>query len=213
MSADDPGGIRPPAPASAAEASGEACGADGPADYARACIAHLVCGRPLPAAPGHPLFATRSACFVSLKKHGELRGCIGTLEPAEPSLAAEIARNARSAAFHDPRFQRLREPEVDDLTCSVDVLSPSEPCTIGDLAPARYGVIVACGFRRGVLLPDLDGVDTVGQQVGIALQKAGIAADEPFAVARFTVRRFREGDTCEGGTCAGEHEHHGEGDA
>ncbi len=195
------------------ETAGDACAAGGPADYARACIARLVCGRRLPAPPEHRSFATRAACFVSLKKHGELRGCIGTLEPAEPHLAAEIARNARSAAFHDPRFHRLREHEVEDLTCSVDVLSPSEPCTLGDLAPERYGVIVVCGYRRGVLLPDLEGVNTVGQQVGIALQKAGIAADEPFAVARFTVQRFREGDTCEEGSCVGERAHHAEGDA
>jgi AmmeMemoRadiSam system protein A len=178
-------------------------GASGPADYARACIEQLVRGRPVPQAPSQPLFATRSACFVSLKKRGQLRGCIGTLEPAEPTLGAEIARNARSAAFHDPRFHRLREDELADLECSVDVLSTSEVCALADLAPERYGVIVACDYRRGVLLPELDGVDTVGQQVGIALQKAGIDVDECYEIERFTVQRFHEGDTCDDGTCVG----------
>lgn len=178
-------------------------GEAGPADYARGCIERLVGGHPVPEAPRHPLFATRSACFVSLKKHGALRGCIGTLEPAEPNLAAEIARNSRSAAFHDPRFHRLREDELVDLEYTVDVLGPTESCALADLAPKRYGVIVACDYRRGVLLPGLDGVDTVGQQVGIALQKAGISTEECFEIERFLVRRFREGDSAEAGTCVG----------
>jgi MEMO1 family protein len=175
----------------------------GPADYARACVLCLVGGRPLPTPPGHPLFAERSACFVSLKKGGQLRGCIGTLQPAENTLAGEIARNARAAAFHDPRFHRLRLDELGDLTCSVDVLSPSEPCELTDLDSGHYGVIVACDYRRGVLLPDLEGVDSVGEQVGIALQKAGIDVHECFSIERFTVRRFREGELADGGTCVG----------
>jgi AmmeMemoRadiSam system protein A len=135
---------------------------------------------------------------VSLKKGGQLRGCIGTLEPAEADLGAEIARNARSAAFDDPRFSAVREDELAALTCSVDVLSPSEPCTLKDLDPRVYGVIVASGYRRGVLLPDLEGIDTPGQQVGVALQKAGIRPDEDFSIRRFTVTRFREGDQSDG---------------
>jgi AmmeMemoRadiSam system protein A len=166
----------------------------GPADYARACVAAHVNGRPVPPPPDHPLFARPAACFVSLKEHGDLRGCIGTLEPAEASLGLEIVRNAYSAAFHDPRFFRVRPEEVERLTCSVDVLSASEPCRLDDLDPKLYGVIVRVGARRGVLLPDLDGVDDVSQQVAIALQKAGILPNEPFDVARFTVTRYREGD-------------------
>ena len=169
-------------------------GPPGPADYAGACVASCVLGRPLPAVPDHPFFRRRAACFVTLKKHGQLRGCIGTLEPAEPHLGAEIARNARSAAFHDPRFHRVRADELADLTCSVDVLSPSEPCAVADLDPAVYGVIVLAGFRRGVLLPDLQGVDTVEQQVDIALQKAGIDRAEAFTVERFTVTRCHQGE-------------------
>jgi len=166
----------------------------GPADYARACVESVVLGRPLRPPPGHFFFARRAACFVSLKKHGELRGCIGTLEPAEPHLGAEIARNARSAAFHDPRFHRVRSDELAALTASVDVLSASEACTRDDLDPAVYGVIVLAGLRRGVLLPDLDGVVTVDQQVDIALQKAGIGRGEAFTMERFTVTRYREGE-------------------
>jgi AmmeMemoRadiSam system protein A len=166
----------------------------GPADYARACVQSCVLGRPLSSPPDHPLFGRRAACFVTLKKHGELRGCIGTLEPAAADLGAEIARNACSAAFHDPRFHRVRPDELPELACSVDVLSPSEPCERADLDPAVYGVIVLAGVRRGVLLPDLQGVDTVDQQVGIALEKAGIGRGEAFTCERFTVTRFREGE-------------------
>jgi AmmeMemoRadiSam system protein A len=166
----------------------------GPADYARACVDQLVRGRAAPAAPRAPLYVRPAACFVSLKKHGVLRGCIGTLEPAEPDLGQEIARNACSSAFNDPRFPAVAEEELEALTCSVDVLGPCEPCELTDLDPAVYGIVVHAGVRRGVLLPDLQGVETVSQQVRIALQKAGIRQDEPFTVERFTVTRYREGE-------------------
>lgn len=166
----------------------------GPADYARACVAAFVGGQPPPDPPDEPLYAVRAACFVSLKEHGDLRGCIGTLSPAEPDLGREIARNAHSAAFQDPRFPPVRPDELPALTVSVDVLSPSEPCRPADLDPARYGVIVMSGFRRGVLLPDLPGIDTIAHQLAVALQKAGIAPGEDFEVERFTVDRYREGE-------------------
>ncbi len=169
-------------------------GRRGPADYARACVEAYVRGEGAPPAPDDAFYARRAACFVSLKKRGELRGCIGTLTPAEPDLGAEIARNAYSAAFHDPRFTRVRPDELADLSVSVDVLGVPEACEPSDLDPSQYGVIVACGFRRGVLLPDLPGVDSVALQLDIALQKAGIAPDEDFTVERFTVERYREGE-------------------
>jgi AmmeMemoRadiSam system protein A len=175
----------------------------GPADYARACVERLVRGRAVPGAPADAFYGRASACFVSLKKHGDLRGCIGTLEPCEATLGREIARNARAAAFDDPRFPPVRDDELEALTCSVDVLSESALCSLADLDPRRYGVIVTAGFRRGVLLPDLQGVDTVTQQVGIALQKAGIGPDEPFDVYRFTVTRYREGDAAADKPAAG----------
>ena len=133
----------------------------------------------------------RAATFVSLHRNGQLRGCIGTLEPYQDSLAAEIQHNAISAATGDPRFSPLRVNELHDLEISVDVLSPAEKINdISKLDPKRYGVIVSCGQRRGVLLPDLEGVDTAEQQVAIARQKAGIRADEKYQLERFEVVRY-----------------------
>ena len=163
-----------------------------PAAYARTCVEALVSGDKAPAPPDDDLYATRAACFVSIKKHGDLRGCIGTLAPCEPTLGDEIARNAHSSAFGDPRFPPVASGELDGLSYSVDVLSDAEPCTLDDLDPRVYGVIVEAGWRRGVLLPDLAGVDTVARQVDIALQKAGISPQERFSVSRFTVTRYRE---------------------
>jgi MEMO1 family protein len=166
----------------------------GPADYARACVERLVRGEtPPPTPPGQSVFAGRAACFVSIKKSGQLRGCIGTLAPAHADLAAEIAHNARAAAFHDPRFPPVQESELEKLSYSVDVLSePERVDAVTDLDERRYGVIVRCGERRGVLLPDLAGVDSVTAQVSIALEKAGIGAHETFEMQRFTVTRYRE---------------------
>ncbi len=166
----------------------------GPASYALDCVAAYVGGRPAPPPPKAELYTRPAACFVSLKKRGELRGCIGTLTPTEPDLGRELARNAHGSAFHDPRFPPVTADELPDLTCSVDVLGRPEECELSDLDPAHYGVIVSSGWRRGVLLPDLPGVTDVARQVGIALQKAGISPNEPFAVQRFTVRRYVEGD-------------------
>lgn len=171
--------------------------APGPADYARACIDQLVRGRGVPAAPDHPLYRQRAACFVSLKKRGELRGCMGTLAPTEANLGEEIARNARAASFDDPRFEPVRPDELEALAVTVDVLSPSEECSYADLDPVRYGVIVRSGLRRGVLLPDLAGVDTADLQVRIAKQKAGISPGEPCRYERFTVTRCHEGESAD----------------
>jgi AmmeMemoRadiSam system protein A len=166
----------------------------GPASFARSCIEAFLARRSPPPAPRRPLYESPAACFVSLKRFGELRGCIGTLTPAEADLGREIARNGYGAAFGDPRFPPLAADELTGLTCSVDVLGEPQDCALDDLDPARYGVIVAAGRRRGVLLPDLPGVDSVDRQVAIALQKAGIDPQEPFEVQRFTVRRFAEND-------------------
>ena len=133
----------------------------------------------------------RAATFVTLNKNGRLRGCIGTLEPYQDSLAAEIQHNAISAATGDPRFSPVRVDELQDLDISVDVLSPAEKINeISELDPKCYGVIVSSGLRRGVLLPDLEGVDTAEEQVAIARQKAGIGKDEKFELERFEVIRY-----------------------
>ena len=132
----------------------------------------------------------RAGAFVSLKKDGQLRGCIGTISPTAHSLAAEIMQNALSAGLHDPRFDPVVETELDDLVYSVDVLGEAEPIASADLLdPARYGVIVQSGGRRGLLLPDLEGVDTADKQIAIARRKAGIAEGQPVRLSRFEVVR------------------------
>lgn len=132
----------------------------------------------------------RAATFVSLHRHGRLRGCIGTLVPTRDSLASEIQRNAIAAATEDPRFPPLQPDDLDGLEISVDVLFPAEKISsINQLDPKKYGVIVSSGYRRGVLLPNLEGIDTAEEQVAIARSKAGIAANEKYQLERFQVIR------------------------
>jgi len=132
----------------------------------------------------------RAGVFVSLKKHGQLRGCIGTIAPTCPSIADEIIQNAISAGTKDPRFSPVRESELDDIVYSVDVLGEPEPVDdISQLDVIRYGVIVSSGYKSGLLLPNLEGVDTVEQQVEIARQKAGIGRNENYSLERFEVIR------------------------
>lgn len=141
------------------------------------------------------LLASRAPCFVSLKTlDGELRGCIGTIEPARQTLAEEIVANAISAAMNDPRFDPVRTEELSNLRYSVDVLFPAEPAEMPDLDPAVFGVIVEdeSGSRRGLLLPDIPGIDNAEQQVEIAARKAGIGREERIRLWRFKVERFRE---------------------
>jgi len=134
----------------------------------------------------------QAGVFVSLKKWGVLRGCIGTIEPCCPTLAEEAIYNAISSATHDPRFLPVEEDELEDLAYSVDVLCPPEPITgLHELDPTCYGVVVERGHQRGLLLPDLEGVDTPEQQVDIARRKAGIGPDDPVQLYRFLVQRFR----------------------
>lgn len=134
----------------------------------------------------------RAGVFVSIhKKDGSLRGCIGTFEPTMANIAQEIIHNAVNAATHDPRFPPITEDELEDLEVSVDVLSsPERVYSLEDLDPKCYGVIVQCGWRRGLLLPDLEGVNSCEQQVAIAMRKAGIYATEPVELYRFTVKRY-----------------------
>ena len=133
----------------------------------------------------------RAGAFVSIHKNGQLRGCIGTIGPVEDKLADEIIANAVSASTRDPRFSAITEDELPYLEINVDVLSEAEPISSkADLDVKRYGVIVTKGYRRGLLLPDLDGVDTVDDQVAIACRKAGISPDEEgISLERFEVVR------------------------
>lgn len=139
--------------------------------------------------------AVRAGCFVSIKtRDGDLRGCIGTIDPVKDTLAEEIIANAIGSATRDPRFPPVQASELPNLKYSVDVLSAPEPCTIDDLDPKIYGVIVEdeSGFRRGLLLPNLEGIDNAAHQVEIAARKAGIAPDSPVKLLRFRADRYSE---------------------
>lgn len=136
------------------------------------------------------MLSERAGVFVSLKKFGELRGCIGTIAPTTINIAMEIIQNAISAGTRDPRFFPVEEDELSDLVYSVDVLKEPEPIkSKEELNVKKYGVIVRNGRRSGLLLPNLEGVDTVDYQVDIALQKAGIRSSEPYEMERFEVIR------------------------
>jgi AmmeMemoRadiSam system protein A len=138
-----------------------------------------------------PWLLEQAGVFVSLKKNGELRGCIGTTAATTESIVAEIIQNAVSAATRDPRFNSVTTDELQELTISVDVLGePAPVASRADLDPAVYGIIVRSGRLTGLLLPDLDGVDTVEEQLAIACRKAGIRPDEPYDIERFRVTRY-----------------------
>ena len=138
------------------------------------------------------LTRNKAGVFVSLKKYGDLRGCIGTTSPVTDCIAKEILRNAVSAGVEDPRFPPVSVEELEELVYSVDVLSDAEPISgIEELDVKRYGVIVTSGRRRGLLLPNLEGVDTVEQQVSIAKKKAGIYDNEQVQLERFEVVRHK----------------------
>jgi len=134
----------------------------------------------------------RAGVFVSIKKKGELRGCIGTFSPYTKNVASEIIQNAISAATQDPRFPPVSPEELNSLEYSVDVLTePEKVSSKMELDPKKYGVIVKSGERRGLLLPDLEGVDTVAYQISIASMKAGISPSEDIELYRFEVKRYK----------------------
>ena len=146
---------------------------------------------PLPEDLPPEMTLMRAGAFVSLHREGRLRGCIGTILPVRSCIAEEIADNAISAATRDPRFSPVRPEELDSLEISVDILSqPEDIRSKAELDVKRYGVIVSKGARRGLLLPNLEGVDTVDEQVSIAMRKAGISEREKgIELQRFEVVR------------------------
>lgn len=160
---------------------------------ARQTVESFVRDHTVPAVPKdlpEEMITEQAGVFVSLHLEGQLRGCIGTTGPTESCIAAEIIQNAVSAASRDPRFSPVKSGELDKLEYSVDVLGTPEPISSADeLDVKKYGVIVSNGSRRGLLLPDLDGVDTVKQQISIARKKADIGPREPVRLQRFTVTR------------------------
>ncbi|MER2183470.1 MAG: AmmeMemoRadiSam system protein A [Clostridia bacterium] len=161
---------------------------------ARATVESWVKERKRPALPEDlpaEMLKRRAGVFVSLHRDGNLRGCIGTIQATRKNIAEEIVENGISAATRDPRFSPVRPEELEGLEISVDVLGkPEKIASRDELDVKRYGVIVTKGFRRGLLLPNLDGVDTVDQQLSIALRKAGLSEREKdFEMERFEVVR------------------------
>lgn len=133
--------------------------------------------------------------FVTLKKNGNLRGCMGTFRPVQKNAAYEIVSNAMTAAENDPRFPEVQKEELNEIRISVDILS--EPEQVGDksdLDPKKYGILVKGGHQTGLLLPDLDGIETAEKQLNIAKRKAGLREDTEVEIYRFTVSRFEENE-------------------
>ena len=147
---------------------------------------------PVPKDIPEEMRSTKAGAFVSIHKNGGLRGCIGTILPTKKNVAEEIIGNAISASTADPRFPAITPDELTELEINVDVLSePEEIGSPDQLDVKRYGVIVSCGWRRGLLLPDLEGVTTVPQQIAIARAKGGISPDEKVTLHRFEVIRHK----------------------
>jgi AmmeMemoRadiSam system protein A/AmmeMemoRadiSam system protein B len=196
-SADTPLSV-PPASAGGSETqanSNQSTGA-GLAALARQVIETFVTTGQVLSPPEDPsdLLNARAACFVSIKtRAGDLRGCIGTIEPVKDTLVEELTANAVSAATRDPRFPPIRADELPELKYSVDVLSAPEPTTVADLDPNVYGVIVEDGSgRRGLLLPHLEGIDNAITQIEIASRKAGIPTGAEVKLWRFRADRYGE---------------------
>ncbi|MBU0671855.1 MAG: AmmeMemoRadiSam system protein A [Candidatus Margulisbacteria bacterium] len=133
----------------------------------------------------------KAGVFVSLHKKGQLRGCIGTFSPTTGSVAQEVIRNAVESSTRDPRFPPVTEDELADLEISIDVLTDPVPVkSVKELDAKKYGVIVKAGAQRGLLLPDLPGVNTPEEQIAICRRKAWIADEEPVELFKFEVRRY-----------------------
>ncbi|MFW6381464.1 MAG: AmmeMemoRadiSam system protein A [Bacillota bacterium] len=146
-----------------------------------------------PPAKLDPRLREKAGVFVTIKKNGDLRGCIGTTSPTRDNIAQEIIANALSASQKDPRFPPVQAEELDQLRFSVDILGESEQVeSLAELDPQTYGVIVEKGQRSGLLLPDLEGIDTPEEQVEIACKKAGIPSGSDLELYRFRVDRYEE---------------------
>jgi AmmeMemoRadiSam system protein A len=141
-----------------------------------------------------PEFDQSQGVFVTIQTHeGELRGCIGHIGAMCRSLTEEVQQCARAAAFEDPRFPPLNASELDSVRIEISLLSPLEPvASTQDLDCKKYGVVVSSGFRRGLLLPDLEGVNSVASQLDIARQKARISPKESIEIHRFTIKKVQE---------------------
>lgn len=138
------------------------------------------------------MYRQKAGVFVSIKEEDRLRGCMGTIRPAKSCIAGEILSNAITAAIRDPRFTPIETAELDKLIIHVDVLGEAEAIdSLKELDVKRYGVIVTRGHRRGLLLPNLEGIDTIEDQIAIAKEKAGIRKEEQVQLERFEVVRHK----------------------
>ncbi len=138
-----------------------------------------------------PEMREEAGVFVSIHKRGQLRGCTGTFQSTRSNVAREIIHNAIRSATRDHRFSPVTPEELPQLTYKVDILTKPEPVSSkSEMDPRKYGILVVYGGRKGLLLPDLEGVDSVDQQIEIASAKGGINPDEPVKLYRFEVRRF-----------------------
>lgn len=136
-------------------------------------------------------FRKKAGVFVSIKKNKKLRGCIGTIAPTESDLAQEIISNAISAAAKDPRFSPVTKDEWNQLTFSVDVLNtPEKIRKVSELDCKQFGVIVKSNDKQGLLLPNLDGINSVEEQIRICEKKAGLSENDPVELFRFRVQRY-----------------------
>lgn len=139
-----------------------------------------------------PELKEKAGVFVCIKKHGQLRGCIGTYSPCCDNVALETIRNAICAATKDPRFNIVSENELKDLEYSVDILSPPQKVKdLSELDPKRYGIILVSGNKKGLLLPDIEGVNTVEEQIRIVRMKASISPNEDVEIYKFDVKRYK----------------------
>ena len=138
------------------------------------------------------MIENQAGVFVIIKQDAQLRGCLGTTEPIRKNIAEEIVYNAIGAGTRDPRFFPVKREELDSLKYCVDVIKEPEPVqSIDQLDVKRYGIIVSCDLRTGILLPNLEGINTPKEQVSIALEKAGIREVEPYSIKRFEVIRHQ----------------------
>lgn len=168
-----------------------------PAELARLTVETYIKTRKTPSVPEklHGVDIKKAGVFVSIKtKSDELRGCIGTIISTRENIMLEIINNAVSASTKDPRFPEIIEEELANLKYSVDILHPPENiASVEELDPKNYGIIVISEKgKQGLLLPDLEGVDTVEQQIRICQSKAGMSPNEQFYVQKFKVDRYSE---------------------
>lgn len=163
---------------------------------ARENLTHfLKTGNPLEVIPSYitnEMRTQKRGVFVTLYKDNNLRGCIGTISPATNSIFEEILRNSIQSGIYDPRFSPVEIDELKNIHFSVDILDYPEPSTVRDLDPKQYGIILTSGHKKGLLLPNLEGVDTIEEQINITKQKAGITHDEDFLIEKFKVTRYLE---------------------